>query len=166
MPASRGQSRRRSARPRPRPASRAARSQSRKIESVLRVILPAPRCQSGYVKSALRDSHPRRKKGGSIPHIFPMKNILPNDSQINTPHVHVTRESHPSICTHHAAAEHAGWLPVRDDAPCSSIIRVHMKLRVSRRMQDATHIFGRGTVHSSREGTNTHRPGLAFRAED
>ena len=48
----------------------------------------------------------------------------------------------------------------------SSGIRVHMKHRASRRTQEPTHIFGRGTaVHSSREGTNTQHPGLASRAK-
>ena len=51
-------------------------------------------------------------------------------------------------------AEHAGWLPVRDDAPCSSLIRVYVKHRPPRGTQEAIHIFGSGTtVHLSREGT-------------
>ena len=64
-----------------------------------------------------------------------MKNDLPYDSSINTPHMHVTRESHPSMGTHHDAAEHAEWLPVRDDAPCSISIRVHVKHCAGRRKQ-------------------------------
>ena len=41
-----------------------------------------------------------------------------------------------------------------------------MKHRASRRTQEPTYIFGRGTaVHSSREGTNTQHPGLASRAK-
>ena len=76
------------------------------IESVSRVTPPAPQCIAGYVKPALRIILEKRVR--SIPHIFPMKKSLLDDISIHTPHMHLTRESHPSMCNHHAAAEHAG----------------------------------------------------------
>ena len=93
-----------------------------KVESVLPVARSAPRGRAGDVKSALRGSHPRKQKVQSIPYIYPMRSDLLCDSSINTPHVDLTRDSHPSMCTHHAAAEHAAWLPVRDDSRCSSCL--------------------------------------------
>ena len=43
------------------------------------------------------------------------------NSSMDTPHMHVTVRIIPHPCTHHAAVEHAWWLPVRDDARCSGI---------------------------------------------
>ena len=130
----------RDSRPRPSPVVGAAHSQGRKNG-----VSFAGDPSASAVPSRLRETrsatpsfrHSPKKQGQSIPCILPMKNDLPYDSSINTLHVHVTRESHPSMCTHHAAAAHAGWLPVRDDAPCSSTIRVVMKHRASHGMSIA-----------------------------
>ena len=76
------------------------------------------------------------------------------------------RKSHPSMCTHHMLlrSTQGGCRFVTTHRSCS--VRVHMKHRATRRKQEPTHIFGRGTVaHSSREGTNTQPPGLASRAK-
>ena len=75
------------------------------IESVVRVTPPAPRCRAGDVRPALRDRHLRNKNVQCIPFIYPMDSDLLCDSSRNTPHVDVvTRELHPCMCTHHAAA--------------------------------------------------------------
>ena len=88
-----------------------------KIEPISRVAPPAPRGRAGDVKPVLQSSHPRKQNVQSISYIYAMKNSLLNDTSISTPQVHVTRKSHPSMCTHHTAAAYAGWLPVCDDAP-------------------------------------------------
>ena len=86
----------------PWPARRAPKVE--KIESASRVAPQAPRGRAGDVKPALGDRHPRKKKVQSIPYIYPTNSDLRYVSSRNTPHVDVTRESHPSMCTHHAAA--------------------------------------------------------------
>ena len=95
-----------------------------------------------------------------------MNSDLLYDSPRNSPHVDLTRESHPSMCTHHVLLRSTQGGCRYVTMHRSSSVRVHMKHRASRRKQEPTHIFGRGTaVHSSRERTNTKPPGLASRAK-
>ena len=101
----------------PSPVARATRSQSRKKR-----VSFAGRPSGSAVPSRLLVTHSAiqlssNKNVQPIPYIFSMTNSLLYNTSINTPHVHMKQESHPSMCTHHAAAKHAGWLPVRDDAP-------------------------------------------------
>ena len=109
----------------PSPARRAPTIE--KIESISRVTPPVPRGRTGDVKQLWETDILEEKK--TIPHIYPMNSDSLYESSGTTPHVDMTRESHPSMCTHHAAPEHALWLPVRDDARCNGIIRVHMQYR-------------------------------------
>ena len=86
----------------PWPARRALKIET--IESVSRVAQPAPRGRAGDVKLALRGSHPREKKEVYPTYIYPINSDVLYDSSRNTPHMQVTRGSHPSMCIHHAAA--------------------------------------------------------------
>ena len=95
----------RESRPRPRTVVRAARSQSRKNR-----VSFAGRPSGSAGPSRRRESRSARKtslkkKVQSMPYIYPMNSDLLCDSSRNTPpHVDLTRESHPSMCTHHADA--------------------------------------------------------------
>ena len=76
------------------------------------------------------------------------------------------RELHPSMCTHHMLLRSTQGSCRYVTTHRSSSVRVHSKHQASSRTQQPTHMFGRGTaVHTSREGTNTHHPGLASRAK-
>ena len=94
-------------RPRPRPVARAARSQSRKNRvsfagSPSVSAVPSRRRETRSATAILE------KMVQPIPYIYPMNSDLLYDSSRNIPHVDLTRGSHPSMCTHHAAGSTHG----------------------------------------------------------